>query len=214
MSLDSYFRRSTKVIDDESTPECSPHRLESSGSTTVISATQATPLQKTQTQEQDKEDNSLLSQSRTLPLGLANAEEKEEKEAQEAKAPGAPKKPERSQETELTLLLTPTTLFRRSPQPDLLLMTMYLRTIRELRETKRKAAERKRRLWQLLLQRNGAPATPIVLVAAAPCCSRACAINTQRTFPRGQHCSSRSGYPEQPRRRRPVRSFERTIWLM
>ena len=40
------------------------------------------PLQRQQTQEQDKPDNSLLSWSWTLPLGLANAEEKEEKEAQ------------------------------------------------------------------------------------------------------------------------------------
>ena len=33
-----------------------------------------------------------------------------------------------------------------------------------------------------------------------------------KDLPRGQHSSSRSGYPEQPRRRRPVRSFRRMIW--
>ena len=43
MSIDSYFKRNTKVIDDEPTPQCSPRHLESSESTTTIPATQATP---------------------------------------------------------------------------------------------------------------------------------------------------------------------------
>ena len=91
MSLDSYFKRSTKVIDDEPTSECSPLPLASSESTTVIPATQVTPLQRQQMQE-DSKDNSLLSRSQTLPLGLADTEEEEEKESSTAKALGAPKK--------------------------------------------------------------------------------------------------------------------------
>ena len=66
------------------------------------------PLQRQQQQTQEQLDNSLLSRSRTLPLGLADTEEKEEKEAQETKAPGAPKKEHPMQEMGLTLLLTPT----------------------------------------------------------------------------------------------------------
>ena len=60
MSIDSFFKRSNKVIDDNPTPECSPHPSESLGSTTVIPATQVTPLQRQQ-QTQELVDNSLLS---------------------------------------------------------------------------------------------------------------------------------------------------------
>ena len=180
-----------KVIDDEATPECSPHHSESLASTTTIPAMQVTPLQRTTSQESDK-DNSLLSQSRTLPLGLANMEETEEKENKEPKPLGAPKKEHPSQEMELTLLLTPMTLFWRTLQPDLLLMTTtFLQTLCELHKAKQKARERKRRLQQLLLRRSGTPATPIVLVAVAPCCSAHSDTSIQRTFPRGQHSSSR-----------------------
>ena len=77
---------------------------------------QVTPIQRQVSKEQDK-DNSLLSQSQTLPLGLANAEEMEEKDSSAPKPPGAPKKLERSQEMELMLLLMPTTLLTRSA-PD------------------------------------------------------------------------------------------------
>ena len=78
MIIDSYFKRTTKVIDDESTPECSPHPSESLASTTTIPATQVTLLA-SQEKEQDQ-DNSRLSWSQTLLLGLADVEEKEEKE--------------------------------------------------------------------------------------------------------------------------------------
>ena len=74
MSIDSYFKRTTKVINDEPTPECSPHPSESSGSITAIPAMQVTPLQRQQTQDKEQLDNSLLSQSQTLLLGLANME--------------------------------------------------------------------------------------------------------------------------------------------
>ena len=77
----------------------------------------------------------------------------EEKESSAPKqVPGAPKKPERpSQEMELMLLLTLMRLFWHTPQQDLLMMTMLSWTLHELHMAKQKAAERKRRLWQLLL---------------------------------------------------------------
>ena len=134
-----------------------------------------------------------------------------EGERKQAKALGAPKKEHPMQEMELTLLLTLTRPF----QSELwltLMMTAFLWTLRELHEAKQKVRERKRRLQQLLLRRSGAPATPIVLVAVAPFFSQASVTSTQRTFPRGPLFSSRSGCPEQPRRRRLVRSFRRTIW--
>ena len=43
MSIDSYSKRTTKVINNESTPECSPHPSESLGSTTIIPTMQVTP---------------------------------------------------------------------------------------------------------------------------------------------------------------------------
>ena len=67
------------------------HLLESLESTTTIPATQATPLQRQVMQDKDNKDNSLLFQSQTLPLGLADAEEREEQE-KENKVLGAPKK--------------------------------------------------------------------------------------------------------------------------
>ena len=105
------------------------------------------PLQRQQQQTQEQLDNSLLSRSRTLLLGLADVEEKE---AQETKAPGAPRKERPTWETELTLLLTPMRPF----QPNVrltLMMTAFMRTLHELRMGRQKARERKRRLQQLLL---------------------------------------------------------------
>ena len=107
------------------------------------------PLQRQQQQTQEL-DNSLLSWSRTLLLGLANAEEKEEKESESKQAPGAPRKEHPTWETELTLLLTLT----RASQPDpqlTLMMTAFLWTLLELHVVKQKARERKRRLQKLLL---------------------------------------------------------------
>ena len=86
---------------------------------------------------------------------MANAEETEEKENSAPKAPGAPRKEHPLRETELTLLLTLTRL----SQPDLqltLMMTAFLWTLLKLHVAKRKVAMRKRRLQQLLLQRNNA----------------------------------------------------------
>ena len=60
MSIDSYFKRNNKVIDDDPTPACSPHPSESSESTTVIPAMQATPLQRQAIKDKDNKDNSLL----------------------------------------------------------------------------------------------------------------------------------------------------------
>ena len=148
MSIDSFFKRLNKVIDDEPTPECSPHPSESSGSTTVIPATQVTPLQRQQ-QQKEQPDNSLLSRSQTLSIGLADAEEKEE-ESESKQAPGAPKKEHPMRETELMLLLTPMRPFQ--PDPRLTtMMTAFLLTLHELHEAKQKARERKRWLQQLLL---------------------------------------------------------------
>ena len=144
MSIDSYFKRTTKVIDDKSTPECSPHSSESSGLTTTIPAMQVTPLQRAASKEQTQEpDNSLLSWSWTLPLGLVDVEEKEEKENSAPKVLGAPRKEHPSQEMELTLLLTPTRLSQ--PDPWLtLMMTVFLWTLLELCMAKQKSAMRKR----------------------------------------------------------------------
>ena len=80
---------------------------------------------------------------------------------------------------ECTLLIVLTRLFH-PEQPLILQMMMLMQIIRELYMMKRKVVERKRRLQKLLLQRNGGPATHIVLVAAAPSFSPACAINTPR----------------------------------
>ena len=116
MSITKYFtQRNNKVISNKPMPACSPLLLASSESTT-IPTTQATPLQRQVTQDKDNKDNSLLSQSQILPLGLADMEEREEQE-KENKVLGAPKKPERpSQEMEHTLLLTPMRLFCPEPQ--------------------------------------------------------------------------------------------------
>ena len=110
------------------------------------------PLQRQQQQQTQEPDNSLLSRSQTLLLGLTDVEEKEEKES-ETKAPGAPRKEHPMWETELTLLLTPT----RPSQSDpclMLMMTAFLQTLHELHMAKQKVRERKRRLQQLLLQRS------------------------------------------------------------
>ena len=80
MSIDSYFKRSTKMIDNESTPECSHHPSESLGLTTAIPAMQVTPSKGSNSKEQEQPDNSLLSWSWTLPIGLADVEEREEQE--------------------------------------------------------------------------------------------------------------------------------------
>ena len=88
----------------------------------------------------------------------------------ENRALEAPRKVEpHSQETARTLLIAPMNLIRLFwPEPQLTLgmMTIYLQTIYKLHEAKQKARERKRLLWQLLLQRSGAQVTPTVLVVA------------------------------------------------
>ena len=92
--------------------------LESSGLITTIHATQVTPLQN-QEKEQDQ-DKLCLSQSLTLPIGLADAEEKLEKESKENNPPATPRKQERpSQGMEHTLLITLMRLTRlfQSEQP-------------------------------------------------------------------------------------------------
>ena len=61
---------------------------------------------------------------------------------------------------------------------------MYLQTIQELSMMKRKAAERKRRLQQLLLQRNSRQQTHIILVAVGPSFSAAFDTTTPRTSTR------------------------------
>ena len=186
MSITKYFtQRNNKVISDEPTPACSPLHSESSESITAIPATQATPLQRQVTQDKDNKDNSLLSQSQTLPLGLADMEEREEQE-KENKVPGAPKKPERlSQEMELTLLLTLMRLFWPEPQLTSTMTTMHLQTIHKLCKAKQKVMMRKRLLWQLLLQRSGVQATTTVLVAAGLSSSVHSATATPKDLPQG-----------------------------
>ena len=152
---------------------------------------------------------------------LANVEEGWTGEG-EPKPPQAPKKVEpHSQETARTLLITLMNLMPHF-QPDPMMpptMMMYLRTLRELCAVKRKAVERKERLWQLLLQRSGMPATPIVLVVAAPFFSVPFVTSIPRTFPRAPPSSSRSGYHEQQRKRnqgrvQDIRSGGCEKWLM
>ena len=61
----------------------------------------------------------------------------------------------------------------RPSQSDLrltLMMTAFMWTLHKLCVARQKARERKRRLQQLLLQRSGTLATPIILVAVAPFC--------------------------------------------
>ena len=77
MSILNYFMlRSTKVIDNEITPICSPPPLESLVSPITIPDSQPTFLLNKSLK--DSNSCSCLSQSRTLPIGLADAEEKEE----------------------------------------------------------------------------------------------------------------------------------------
>ena len=88
------------------------------------------------------------------------------------------------------LLLTLMTLFWYKPQ--LMLMTMvFLQTLLKLCEAKQKAAMRKERLWQLLLQKNVMQATPTILVVAAPFSSAHFDTTTQRICHKAQHYSSR-----------------------
>ena len=92
------------------------------------------PLQRQQQQTQEQLDNSLLSWSRTLLLGLADVEEKEEKES-ETKAPGAPRKARAfmGDSPHLLMFLMLTTLFH-PKHPSLTQMMMYLQTVQELHE--------------------------------------------------------------------------------
>ena len=96
MSITSYFTlRNTKATNNDLTLACSPLHLESLESTTTISATQATPL--LNKDKDNKQDNSRLSWSRTLPIGLADVEEREEENKEkENKVPEAPRKQEPS----------------------------------------------------------------------------------------------------------------------
>ena len=139
----------------------------------------------------------------------------EEQENKENKLPPTPRKDaNHSQEMERTLLIM---LMNLTPhfQPESMMsmmMTMYSQTLFELREMRQKAVERKRQLWQLLLQRNGVQTNPIILVIAAPFFSAPCATTTPRTFPRGQPSSSRSGYHTLPRKRTLGKSSRLSTW--
>ena len=198
MSIDSYFKRSSKVIDDGPTPECSPHPSESSGLITAIPTTGNPPP------KSSKQGAGATGQLPPILVlnpstRLADTEEKEEKESSKTKAQSAPRKEHPSWEMELTLLLTP----MRPSQPDpqlTLMMTAFLWTLLELRVAKRKVAMRKMKLQQLLLRRSTKQATPIILVAAAPFNSAASVTSTPRTSPALQ------------RRRRLARRFGLSIW--
>ena len=61
-------------------------------------------------------------------------------------------------------------------------------------------------LQQLLLQRSGVPATPTILVIVVPSSSAVYGTSIPRTYHKGQHYLSRSGYPKLPRRRTQGRS--------
>ena len=153
-------------------------------------------------------------QSWTLLLGLADVEEKEEKEEKEEqwnKGTGSTKKraPYMGDRAH-TLADTNETLPVR-PMLDTDDDSVFADSLQtSWGEAESKGEEE--RLQQLLLRRSAVQATPIVLVAVAPFYSQASITSTPRIYLRGQHSSSRNGYPEQPRRRRPVRSFEHTIW--
>ena len=102
--------------------------------------------------KEDKQDNACLSQSLTLPIGLADAEEREEKENKENNPPPAPRKEEsHSQEMECTLLITPMRLTRlfQSEVPLVMQMMMFSQIIHELCKMRQKVMQRKRRLQQL-----------------------------------------------------------------
>ena len=91
-------------------------------------------------------------------------------------------------ETACTLLIALMNLmphFHPEPMMSMMMMT-YLWTLHELHKTRWKAKERKEWLWQLLLQRNAGPATPTILVVAAPFCSQVFTTSTPRTSP-GYH---------------------------
>ena len=142
----------------------------------------------------------------------------EEREEQENKnqnrAPEGPRKAEPSQETAHTLLIAPMNLMPHF-QPDPMMspmMTMYLQTLHELCKMRQKVRERKRQLWQLLLQRNGEQATPTVLVVAGLSSSAHFATTTQRTFPRAPPSSSKSGCCEQQRRKKLGKSLRHSTW--
>ena len=102
MSITSYFtQRSNKVINSDLMPQCSPYPFGILGINNSNPHHADNPLQ--------NKDNSRLSCSWTLPIGLANMEEREEqenKENKENKVLKAPKKAEHSQETAHTLLIT------------------------------------------------------------------------------------------------------------
>ena len=85
------------------------HPLESSESLTTIPDSQTTLQSQT---TEDKQDNSHLSHSLTLLIGLADVEEKEEQE-KKTKLPQAPKKAEPSFSRDSTnLLIAPMRLMR------------------------------------------------------------------------------------------------------
>ena len=116
---------------------------ESLESPTTIPATQVTPLA---SQEKDQV-NSRLSQSQTLPIGLADAEESEEQENKEKenKVPEAPRKQEPSWETACTLLITLMRLTKHFHQDPMMspMMMMYSQTLRKLCEMRWKVKERR-----------------------------------------------------------------------
>ena len=108
-----------------------------------------------------------------------------------------------------TLLITPMNLMPHfHPEPMMLTMMTYSWTLHKLHEMKQKTRERKERLWQLLSQRSSVPATPTILVVAAPFFSVPFVTSYHRIPP----FSSRSGYRTPPRKRRQVKNLKLITW--
>ena len=210
MSIDSYFKRNNKVINDEAHQNAVP-------TFRILRINNNNPCHTSNTSPKAA-DTGASGQLPPIPVMNPTARvgrrggaggEGEGKQA----STGGTKKARAFMGDELTLLLVLTTLFRQE-SPLQTMMTKYLQTLCKLREVKQKATRRKRLLWQLLLRRSVMPATPIVLVAVGPCCSQVFATNTPRTFPRAQPFSSRSGFHKQPRRRRQERNSRlTTLWM-
>ena len=141
MSITSYFiLRNTKATNNDPTPQCSPLLLASSASTTVIPATQVTPLKPGKGQGQQQLAPILV----TNPTVRASRHGGEPgKEEDRNKAATSTKKQEPSWEMECTLLITPTRLFHPEP-PSMLQMMTLMQIIHKLHVMKQKAAERKR----------------------------------------------------------------------
>ena len=141
--------------------------------------------------------------SQTLPIGLAEAEEKEEQENKEKEN----KVPRRQEKQSLyrthTLLITLMRLMRHtslSPWPQSQSICIFRHFVNPWDESESEGEESAPAT--ALLYRNAAQLTPTILVAAVPFSSAACATTTQRIFPRAPPSSSRSGYHAPARRKR------------